>query len=150
MFGPRDFSMRVALDVDRLTSLSLTPADVVAAIRAQNVQAAIGRLGAQPMAVNPVLQLTLTTQGRLSEPAEFGNIVIRAAADGGFVRLRDVAAVELGALNYDTSAQVDGQPSAMIGLYLAPGGERAGGGQRRGGGARGRGGDLPRRASRTG
>lgn len=122
MFGPRDFSMRVALDVDRLTSLGLTPADVVAAVRSQNVQAAIGRLGAQPMAVNPVLQLTLATEGRLSEPEAFGDIVIRAEDDGGFVRLRDVAAVELGAANYDTTAEVDGQASAMIGLYLAPGG----------------------------
>jgi len=71
---------------------------------------------------DPVLQLTLTTQGRLTEPAEFGAIVIRADPDGAFVRLREVADVSLGAANYDTSAQVDGQPSAMIGLYLAPGG----------------------------
>ncbi len=121
MFGPRDYAMRVELDVDRLTSLVLTPADVIAAIQAQNAQAAIGRLGAQPMAQDPVFQFTLTTQGRLSEPAEFEAIVIRADADGGFVRLRDVASVSLGAANYDTSARVDGRASAMIGLYLAPG-----------------------------
>jgi multidrug efflux pump subunit AcrB len=69
MFGPRDFAMRVELDVDRLTSLGLTPADVIAAIRAQNVQAAIGRLGAQPMAEDPTFQFTLTTIGRLSDPS---------------------------------------------------------------------------------
>ncbi len=121
MFGPRDYAMRVELDVDRLTSLSLTPGDVVAAIRAQNAQAAIGRLGAQPMAEDPVLQFTLTTEGRLSEPEDFAAIVLRANSDGGFVRLSDVATVSLGAANYDTSARIDGLPSAMIGLYLAPG-----------------------------
>ncbi len=121
MFGPRDFSMRVELDVDRLTSLELTPADVIAAIRSQNVQAAIGRLGAQPMAEDPTFQFTLTTLGRLSEPAEFEDIVIRADPAGGFVRVRDVASVRLGAANYDTVARIDGRDSALMGLYLAPG-----------------------------
>ena len=122
MFGPRDFAMRVELDVDRLTSLGLTPADVIAAIRAQNVQAAIGRLGAQPMAEDPTFQFTLTTIGRLSDPSEFGAIVIRAAPDGSFIRLRDVGQASLGAANYDTSARFDGKDSAMLGVYLAPGG----------------------------
>ncbi|MBP7003682.1 efflux RND transporter permease subunit [Amaricoccus sp.] len=122
MFGPRDFSMRVELDVDRLTNLDLTPADVIAAIRSQNVQAAIGRLGAQPMAEDPVFQFTLTTVGRLSEPAEFENIVVRADPDGGFIRVGDVGRVILGAQNYDTFARIDGKESAMFGVYLAPGG----------------------------
>ncbi|PJN96187.1 hydrophobe/amphiphile efflux-1 family RND transporter [Amaricoccus sp. HAR-UPW-R2A-40] len=122
MFGPRDFAMRVELDVDRLTSLGLTPADVIAAIRAQNVQAAIGRLGAQPMAEDPTFQFTLTTVGRLSDPSEFEAIVIRAAPDGSFIRLRDVGRASLGAANYDTSARFDGKDSAMLGVYLAPGG----------------------------
>jgi hydrophobic/amphiphilic exporter-1 (mainly G- bacteria), HAE1 family len=122
MFGPRDFAMRVELETDRLTSLGLTPADVIAAIRSQNIQAAIGRLGAQPMAEDPVFQFTLTTEGRLTEPEAFGAIVIRADPDGSFVRVRDVGTVRLGAANYDTSARIDGRESAMIGLYLAPGG----------------------------
>ena len=121
MFGPRDFAMRIELDIDRLTSLELTPADVIAAIQSQNVQAAIGRLGAQPMAEDPVFQFTLITQGRLEDAAEFGNIVIRANPDGSFVRVRDVGIVELGAANYDTTARIDGRESAMLGLYLAPG-----------------------------
>jgi hydrophobe/amphiphile efflux-1 (HAE1) family protein len=121
MFGPRDFSMRIDLDVDRLTSLQLTPGDVIAAIRAQNVQAAIGRLGAQPMAEDPVFQFTVTTVGRLSEPEAFADIVVRADPAGGFVRVRDVGEVRLGALNYDTSARIDGLESAMLGVYLAPG-----------------------------
>jgi len=122
MFGPRDFSMRVELDIDRLTNLDLTPSDVIAAIRSQNVQAAIGRLGAQPMAEDPIFQFTLTTVGRLSEPAEFENIVVRADPDGAFVRVGDVGRVILGAQNYDTFARIDGKDSAMFGIYLAPGG----------------------------
>ncbi len=122
MFGPRDFAMRVQLDVDKLTSFELTPADVIAAIQTQNVQAAIGRLGAQPMADDPTFQFTLITQGRLTEPSEFENIVIRANPDGSFVRVRDVGIVELGAANYDTTARINGRDSAMLGLYLAPGG----------------------------
>jgi hydrophobe/amphiphile efflux-1 (HAE1) family protein len=121
MFGPRDFAMRVELDVDRLTSFALTPDDVTAAIRSQNVQAAIGRLGAQPMAEDPIFQFTVLTQGRLTEPDEFGAIVVRANPDGSFVRLRDIGRVTLGAANYDTSARIDGRDSAMLGLYLAPG-----------------------------
>ena len=121
MFGPRDFAMRVELDVDRMTSLGLVPSDVVAAIRAQNAQAAIGRLGAQPMARDPVFQFTLTTLGRLSDPAEFEAIVIRANPDGSFVRVRDVGKVSLGAANYDTSARFNGKASAMLGIYLSPG-----------------------------
>jgi hydrophobe/amphiphile efflux-1 (HAE1) family protein len=121
MFGARDFAMRVSLDVDRLTSLGLTPSDVVAAIRTQNVQAAVGRVGAQPMADDPILQLNISAQGRLSDPDAFAAIVIRANPDGSFVRVGDVGSVELGAANSDSTARVDGKPSAMIGLYLAPG-----------------------------
>jgi hydrophobic/amphiphilic exporter-1 (mainly G- bacteria), HAE1 family len=122
MFGPRDFAMRVELDTDRLTSLGVTAADAVAAIRAQNVQAAIGRIGAQPMADDPVFQLNLTTEGRLTEPEEFADIVVRAMPDGSFVRLRDIGRVEIGAANYDTAARVDGlfrlQQLALIPLRI--------------------------------
>jgi hydrophobe/amphiphile efflux-1 (HAE1) family protein len=121
MFGARDFAMRVQLDVDRLTQLELTPSDVVAAIKEQNVQAAIGRVGAQPMTEDPVVQLNISAEGRLSDPEQFGAIVVRADPDGGFVRIRDVGIVELGAANSDSTARVDGKPSAMVGLYLAPG-----------------------------
>ncbi len=122
IMGPRDFAMRVNLDVTRLANFGMTPQDVSAAIRAQNVQAAIGRVGAQPMADDPGLQLNLVTEGRLTDPEQFGDIVLRAAADGGFVRLRDVADIELGAANYDTAAALDGRTSAAIAIYLAPGG----------------------------
>ncbi len=122
VIGARDYSMRVTLDIDRLTNLSLTPSDVVAALQAQNVQAAIGRVGAQPLTDDPVLQLNLVTQGRLTDPEEFGAVVIRAEPDGSFVRVRDVAEVELGAKNYDAIADFNGQPTVLIGIYQSPGG----------------------------
>ncbi len=121
LYAPSDYAMRVVLDVNRLTSLQLTPSDVVAALKAQNVQAAIGRIGAQPMTDDPQFQLNLSTQGRLTDAEEFGNVVLRAEPDGSFVRLRDVAKVELGAENADSVARFNGQPTAMIGVYQAPG-----------------------------
>lgn len=121
LFGAQDYSMRIVLNVDRLTSLKLTPTDVVNALRAQNVQAAIGRIGAQPMTDDPLFQLNLQTQGRLSDPSQFEDIVLRAEPDGSFVRVRDVARVELGAASSDSTARFNGRPVAMIGTYQAPG-----------------------------
>ncbi|MCV3736955.1 multidrug efflux RND transporter permease subunit [Rhizobium sp. TRM96647] len=121
LFGAEDYSMRIVLNVDRLTSLKLTPTDVIAALRAQNVQAAIGRIGAQPMTDDPLFQLNLQTQGRLTDPSQFMDIVLRAEADGSFVRVRDVADVQLGAASADSSARFNGRPVAMIGTYQAPG-----------------------------
>lgn len=121
LFGARDYAMRVNLDVDRLTQLGLVPGDVVAALRAQNVQAAIGRIGAQPLTEDPLFQLNLQTDGRLQDAAQFENVVIRANPDGSFLRLRDVGTVELGADNYDAFARYNGQDTAMVAVYLAPG-----------------------------
>ncbi|MTH76554.1 efflux RND transporter permease subunit [Paracoccus aestuariivivens] len=121
LFGAQDYSMRVWLDIDSLTNLEMTPDDVIAAIQAQNVQAAIGRVGAQPMTNDPTFQLTIQTEGRLASVEAFNRIVIRAQADGSFVRLGDVARVELGAKSLDSESRLNGQPTAMIGVYLAPG-----------------------------
>lgn len=121
MFGSRDYSMRINLDVDRMTQLGITPADVSAAIQSQNAQAAIGRVGAQPMTDDPLFQLSLTTQGRLEDPAQFENIVLRANADGSFLRLKDVGEVVLGAESYDSNAKFNGRETAMIGVYQSPG-----------------------------
>ena len=121
VLGARDYSMRVNLDTDRMTSLGVTPADVVAALRAQNVQAAIGRVGAQPMSEDPVLQLTMRTQGRLTDAQEFRDVVIRALPDGSFVRVGDVSDVELGARNSDVIGTFNDQPGVVIGIYQAPG-----------------------------
>src|SRR6056297_1230457 len=122
MFGANEFSMRVNLDVDRLAALNLTPADVSAALRSQNLQAAIGRVGGQPVTEDPGLQLNLSTKGRLSTPEEFGAIIVRAGSDGSVVRVRDVAEVTLGEKNSDVVTSFDGKPATLICLYLAPGG----------------------------
>ncbi|WP_294227210.1 efflux RND transporter permease subunit [uncultured Shimia sp.] len=121
LFAPRDYSMRIFLDVDRLTQLKMSPLDVAGALKDQNVQAAIGRIGAQPMTDDPILQLNLTTQGRLQNVSDFENIVVRAEDDGSLVRIRDIARVELGAEDYDAASEYNGQPTALIGIYQAPG-----------------------------
>jgi hydrophobe/amphiphile efflux-1 (HAE1) family protein len=121
IFGAMDYSMRIWFETDRLISLNLTPADVIQAIQAQNVQAAVGRIGAQPISTDQQFQINLQTRGRLSTPEEFGEIVIRANAQGSLLRVRDVARVELGAARMDTESRLDGRPAITIGTYLSPG-----------------------------
>ena len=122
LFGLNQFSMRVDLDVDRLAALALTPADVIAALRSQNVQAAIGRVGGQPVTRDPGLQLNISTQGRLATPEEFARIILRTSPDGGVLRVGDVAEVNLGEQNSDVLTRFDGAPAALVGVYQAPGG----------------------------
>ena len=121
LFGPLDYSLRIWLDPDRLTSLNLTPNDVITAVQGQNVQAAIGRIGAAPVASNQQFQLTIKTKGRLTQPDEFAAIVLRANPDGSVVRVKDVARVETGARSQDRYARFDGSPAAPIGIYQTPG-----------------------------
>lgn len=121
LFGALDYSMRIWFEVDRLISLNMTPADVIAAIQAQNVQAPVGRIGAQPVPSSQQFQLNIQTQGRLTTPEQFSDIVIRANADGSVLRVRDVARVELGATTMDMEARLAGQPAVALGVYLAPG-----------------------------
>ena len=122
LLTPNDYSMRVWLDTDRLTNFSLTSTDIVVAMKAQNIQAAIGRIGAQPALPDQQFQLSLQTKGRLTTVDEFERIVVRANPDGSFVRLRDVARVELGARLSEQIGRYDGAPAAVIGIYQAPGG----------------------------
>ena len=103
MFGARDYSMRLWLDPDRIATLGLTSAEVVAAIRAQNLQITGGQIGEPPIA-DRAFQPNLTFTGRLKDQKQFEDIVVRAGADGRTVRLRDVARVELGALSYATNS----------------------------------------------
>ena len=121
LFGPLDYSMRVWLDPDKLTNFQLTPAEVAQAIQGQNVQAAVGRIGAAPLNSDQRFQLTINTLGRLTSQKEFENILLRANPDGSVVRVKDVARVELGAKSSDQFSRFDGQPSAAIGIYQAPG-----------------------------
>ena len=109
LFGREDYSMRIWFDTSRLTSLGLTPSDVIRAVQAQNVQAPIGRLGARPVPDDQQFQLNLQTQGRLTSPEEFGAIVIRANPDGSMLQVKDVARVELGAQNLDTFSRLNGE-----------------------------------------
>lgn len=121
LFGLQDYSMRIWFMTDRLTALGLTPADVSAAIRSQNVQAAVGRIGAQPISDDVSLQFNLTTQGRLVETKEFEDIIVRANLDGSTVRVKDVARVELGAKNSDAFTRLNGAEAAGIAIYGSPG-----------------------------
>ena len=121
LFGPLDYSMRVWLDPDKLTQLNLTPNDVIAAIRSQNVQAALGRIGAAPLERDQRVQLTIKTKGRLTSPKEFEDIVLRANRDGSIVRVKDVARVEMGARTQDRYTRFNGAPAAAMGIYQTPG-----------------------------
>ncbi|MDX6749381.1 multidrug efflux RND transporter permease subunit [Geminicoccaceae bacterium 1502E] len=121
LFGKHNYSMRIWFDTQRLVSLNLAPSDVIRAIRAQNVQAPVGRIGAEPVPDDQRLQMNLQTQGRLSSPGEFGEIVLRANPDGSVLRVRDVARVEIGAQNEDTFTRLDGKPAAGIGIFQSPG-----------------------------
>jgi len=121
LFSKLNYSMRVWFDTDRLVSLNLSPADIVAAIQSQNVVAPVGRIGARPIGADQQVQFNLQTQGRLITPAEFGHIVIRANPDGSVLRLSDVARIELGAQNMDSETRLNGRPGVPIGVYLAPG-----------------------------
>jgi len=121
LFGRLDYSMRVWFDMNRLISLDLAPSDIIAAIQQQNVQAAVGRIGARPTGDATQFQLNVQTQGRLITPEQFGAIVIRANPDGSVLRLSDIARIELGAANMDTESRLNGDPAVSIGLFLSPG-----------------------------
>ncbi len=121
LFGPLDYSLRIWLDPDRLTELNLTPNDVIAAVQSQNVQAALGRIGAAPVTSDQQVQINIKTTGRLTQPQEFANIVLRANPDGSVVRVSDVARVEMGARSQDRYSRFNGAPAAAIGIYQSPG-----------------------------
>jgi len=120
IFGSRDYSMRVWLDPQRLQTLNLTANDVVAALQSQNVQVASGVLNAPPVENPRAFQIAVQTQGRLTDPSEFGNIVIKQT-QSAVVRLRDVARVELSALDYSSNLYIDRDPSVGIALFQQPG-----------------------------
>jgi hydrophobe/amphiphile efflux-1 (HAE1) family protein len=121
LFGPQDYAMRAWVRTDRLTGLGMTTTDVINAIQSQNVQAAVGRIGARPISNDQQLQLNIQTKGRLSSVAEFEQIVIRTNPDGSVLRLGDIARLELGAANLDRSTRLNGGPAALIAVYQAPG-----------------------------
>jgi multidrug efflux pump subunit AcrB len=144
--GQRDYSLRVWLDADKMATLGLSATDVVTAISQQNVQIAAGQIGQQPVPKGQQFQLTINTLGRLTDPEQFANIILKSdlnsssagaasaqagqggAASGGasspvtgIVRLRDVARVEQGSQQYDQSCTLDGKPSVALSIYQLPG-----------------------------
>lgn len=120
VFGSRDYSMRVWLDPGRLESLGLTSQDVVTALQGQNLQVASGVLNQPPEEQPLAFQVSVQTQGRLTDPAEFGNIVVKQTA-GAVVRLRNIARVELAALDYGTNSYLDRDPAVALAIFQRPG-----------------------------
>ncbi len=121
LFGARDYAMRVWIDPGRAAALNLTAGDIVQALRAQNVQVAAGTLGQPPYNQGSAFQLNVETQGRLTEPQQFADVVIRTDTDGRQVRVRDVARVELGAADYSTNTYLSGEPTVLLGVFQRPG-----------------------------
>ncbi len=123
MFGNRDYAMRVWLDPEKMTDLNLTPAEVVDAIRKQNVQVAAGQIGQPPVPKGQTRQLVVNTLGRLKNEQQFKDIVIKSGEKGeSLVRVGDVARVELGAKAYDSSSALDNKPSVGLPVFQLPGG----------------------------
>jgi hydrophobe/amphiphile efflux-1 (HAE1) family protein len=121
VFGSGDYAMRIWLDPARLAERALMPGDVVRAIREQNVQVAAGIIGAPPVARPGAFQLIVNVHGRLNTPEEFGNIIVKAGSTGDVIRVRDVARVELGAQDYSVVNTVNGEATAALGVFQAPG-----------------------------
>ena len=119
LFGT-ERAMRIWLDPARLLGLNLSAAEVTAAIRAQNAQVSAGEIGALPNVGGQGIAATVVVNGQLASVEQFGQVVLRANADGSTVRLKDVARIELGAQTYATSARLNGKPSTGIGVQLAP------------------------------
>ena len=120
VFGSRDYSMRVWLDPDRLQSLGLTATDVTNALQAQNIQVASGVLDQPPVAHPGAFQIAVQTLGRLADPDEFASIVIKQTP-GAVVRLKDVAQVELAALDYSSNSYLDHDPAVALAIFQRPG-----------------------------
>jgi hydrophobe/amphiphile efflux-1 (HAE1) family protein len=120
VFGSRDYSMRIWLDPDRLQSLGLTATDVTSALQGQNIQVASGVLDQPPVAHPGAFQIAVQTLGRLADPDEFGTIVVKQTP-GAVVRLKDVARVELAALDYSSNSYLDHDPAVALAIFQRPG-----------------------------
>jgi multidrug efflux pump len=122
VFGAREYSMRIWLDPNKVSSRGLTAQDVVTAIQEQNVQVAAGIIGAPPVPKGATaFQYTVSTQGRLADEKEFGDIIIKTGSDGQVTRVRDVARVELAARDYTVTSQLGGKPATAMAIFQLPG-----------------------------
>lgn len=121
LFGASEYSMRIWLDPDRLASFGLTGSDVLAAIRASNIQVASGTLNQQPVSAQQAFEINIETQGRLNSIEEFENIIVKADASGSLLRLKDVGRVALGAQNYATRGYLGTTPTVAMPVTMRPG-----------------------------
>src|SRR5262249_25061424 len=121
LIGQQDYSMRVWLDPKKLASRNLTADDVVNVVKEQNVQVAAGQIGQPPAPTGQSFQYTMTTLGRLTEPEQFADIVLKTGSDGEVTRLKDVGRIDLGAKNLNTQCTLDGKPSTGLAVYQLPG-----------------------------
>jgi hydrophobic/amphiphilic exporter-1 (mainly G- bacteria), HAE1 family len=121
IFGASNYAMRVWVSPATIANMGLTVTDLVNAIAAQNVVNPAGQIGGEPVPPGQQLTYTVRARGRLMNAEEFGDIVVRAKADGSFVRLKDVARIELGGENYNMQAYTNGAPAALFALYQVPG-----------------------------
>ena len=120
VFGSRDYAMRVWLDPDRLQSMGMTSGDVLLALQGQNIQVASGVLNQPPVANPGAFQIAVQTLGRLSDPKQFGEVVVKQTA-GALVRIKDVARVELAALDYSSNSYLDNDPAVAMAVFQRPG-----------------------------
>ena len=121
IFGAGQYAMRIWLDPDALARLGITVSDVINAVEAQNTVNPAGQLGAEPSPPGQEFTYSVLAQGRLVTPEQFGNIVLRENPNGGVVRVKDVARVELGVQYYSLMGRLNGKPSAVIAIYQLPG-----------------------------
>ena len=121
VFGAGQYAMRLWVKPDQLAKLGITVPDIQSAIQAQNVVNPAGKIGGEPAPGNQQYTYAVLAQGRLSTPEEFGNVIVREASNGGIVRVKDVARIELGAQDYSIVSRLNGEPSAIIAIYQLPG-----------------------------
>jgi multidrug efflux pump len=120
IFGAKDYAMRIWVRPDRMSQLKVSPGDIIRALNEQNAQFAAGKVGEPPTGGGQELVYTVTTKGRLSEPKEFEEIILRANPDGSRLRLKDVARVELAGKDYSFIGKYNGKPATLIGIFLQP------------------------------
>ncbi|MBN9531145.1 MAG: multidrug efflux RND transporter permease subunit [Alphaproteobacteria bacterium] len=121
LFGERQYSLRLWLDPEKLSSFGLSAGDVVRAVQEQNVQVSGGALGQEPTNAGNAFQITVTTQGRFDDPRQFRRVIVRATPDGRLVRVEDVARIELGAQDYVTNSYLDDKQAVALGIFQRPG-----------------------------
>ncbi|HZS16606.1 MAG TPA: multidrug efflux RND transporter permease subunit [Candidatus Udaeobacter sp.] len=121
VFGAGQYAMRLWVKPDQLAKLGITVPDIINAVQQQNTVNPAGQIGGEPIPSGQKFTYTVRAQGRLQTPEEFGNIVVRANPDGSFVRVKDIARIDLGAQTYNLKSRLNGQPSAILALYQLPG-----------------------------